>query len=51
MSSSETVTLCPVAVRRDTYGLKRLVYGDSGVTFFAIRNQQCRGIVGVETTF
>jgi len=51
VSSSGTVTLCPIAVRRDTYGLKRFLYGDSGVTFFAARNQQRRGIVSVEETF
>jgi hypothetical protein len=51
VSSSGTVTLCPVAVRRDTYSLKQLLYGDSGVRFFATRNQQRRGIVSVEATF
>ena len=51
VSNSRTVTLRPVAVHRDTYGLKRLLYGDSGVTFFAARDQQRRGIVSVKATF
>jgi hypothetical protein len=51
VSDSGTVTLYPTAVHRDTYRLKRLLQEDSGVTFFAARDQQCRGTASVRATF